>query len=92
MTNPHIYLIIKNTGVSGGKNPPKCGQEAGFPVYIVIQEESVMQKNGARGKTPGRWEDLTISNDFMFCRVMSDADVCGEFIERLLGRHRGADC
>ena len=44
-----------------------------------------MQKNGARGKTPGRWEELTISNDFMFCRVMSDADVCGEFIERLLG-------
>ena len=44
-----------------------------------------MQKNGTKGKTPGRWEELTISNDFMFCRVMSDADVCGEFIERLLG-------
>ena len=44
-----------------------------------------MQKNGTKGGTPGRWEELTISNDFMFCRVLSDADVCGEFIERLLG-------
>ena len=30
------------------------------------------------------WEKLPLSNDFMFCRVMSNLDVCREFIERLL--------
>ena len=30
------------------------------------------------------WEGLGLSNDFMFCRVMSKESVCRQFIERLL--------
>ena len=25
-----------------------------------------------------KWEDLTITDDFMFCKVMSDPDICKE--------------
>ena len=31
-----------------------------------------------------RWEDLTITDDFMFCKVMSDPDICKELLEILL--------
>ena len=31
-----------------------------------------------------RWEDLTIMDDFMFCKVMSDPDICKELLEILL--------
>ena len=31
-----------------------------------------------------RWEDLTIPDDFMFCKVMSDPDICKELLEILL--------
>ena len=30
------------------------------------------------------WEDLTITDDFMFCKVMSDPDICKELLEILL--------
>ena len=30
------------------------------------------------------WEKLPLSNDFMFCRVMSDPAICAEMIRRLL--------
>ena len=30
------------------------------------------------------WEDLTITDDFMFCKVMSDTDICKELLEILL--------
>ena len=31
-----------------------------------------------------KWEDLTITDDFMFCKVMSDPDICKELLEILL--------
>lgn len=31
-----------------------------------------------------RAENTALSNDFMFCRVMSSSDVCAELIRRLL--------
>ena len=31
-----------------------------------------------------RWEDLTITDDFMFCKVMSDSTLCKELLEILL--------
>ena len=31
-----------------------------------------------------RWEDLTFTDDFMFCKVMSDPDICKELLEILL--------
>lgn len=30
------------------------------------------------------WTDLTITDDFMFCKVMSQPDLCKEMIELLL--------
>ena len=30
------------------------------------------------------WEELTITDDFMFCKVMSDPDICKELLEILL--------
>lgn len=31
-----------------------------------------------------RWEDLPITNNFMFCKVMSDKKLCKEFLETIL--------
>ena len=31
-----------------------------------------------------KWEDLTITDDFMFCKVMSDPEICKELLEILL--------
>ncbi len=31
-----------------------------------------------------KWEDLTISNDFLFSKVMRDAEICKEVLEVLL--------
>ena len=28
-----------------------------------------------------KWEDLTITDDFMFCKVMSDSALCKELLE-----------
>jgi predicted transposase/invertase (TIGR01784 family) len=32
-----------------------------------------------------KWENLNISNDFIFAKVMEDSELCKEFLERLLG-------
>jgi predicted transposase/invertase (TIGR01784 family) len=32
-----------------------------------------------------RWERLTIANDFIFCKVMLDVDICREVLETILG-------
>lgn len=34
-----------------------------------------------------QWQKLPLSNDFMFCHVLSDLDTCRQFIERLLHIH-----
>lgn len=31
-----------------------------------------------------KWEDLTISNDFIFAKLMTDKEICKEIIENLL--------
>ncbi len=36
-----------------------------------------------------KWEDLTISNDFMFSKVMRDKEICRETLEILLGKKIG---
>ena len=41
-------------------------------------------KNGAVNMILKKFEDLTISDNFMFQKVMQDADICKEFIEKLL--------
>ena len=33
-----------------------------------------------------KWEDLTISNDFIFSKVMRDKDICKEVIEMITDR------
>ena len=32
-----------------------------------------------------RWEDLTITDDFMFSQVMKDEEICKEVVEIILG-------
>ena len=36
-----------------------------------------------------KWQKLTISNDFIFCKVMSDKEICKEVLEVLLERKVG---
>ena len=36
-----------------------------------------------------KWDKLTISNDFIFCKVMSDKEICKEVLEVLLERKVG---
>ena len=43
-----------------------------------------MNKTALRARLAAEWEKLPLSNDFMFCRVMSNPDICAELIRRLL--------
>ena len=31
-----------------------------------------------------RWENLTLANDFMFCKVFEDLDLCLELVQTIL--------
>lgn len=47
-----------------------------------------MQHEQARAESlEEQWQKLPLSNDFMFCHVLSDLDTCRQFIERLLHIH-----
>ncbi len=43
-----------------------------------------MNETDLSAQLAAEWEKLPLSNDFMFCRVMSNPDVCAELIRRLL--------
>ena len=37
-----------------------------------------------KNKSYDEWEELSISNDFLFGKVMQDAELCGELLKRIL--------
>jgi predicted transposase/invertase (TIGR01784 family) len=51
----------------------------------IKNENSISKTQGAAQAAEGRWERLTIANDFVFCKVMSNPDLCREVLEAVLG-------
>ncbi len=47
-----------------------------------MDEKSITRKT--TGQYAKRWEDLTFSDNFIFCKVMQDEKLCKELLERLL--------
>lgn len=39
----------------------------------------------SRGQYSKRWEDLEITDNYLFCKIMSKPEFCKEMIERILG-------
>jgi len=42
------------------------------------------KEKGEEMKQPTAWEELGLSNDFLFGKVMQDAELCQEFLQRVL--------
>lgn len=48
-------------------------------------EQAKSMEAAALAKQPeAKWEDLSISNDFLFGKVMQDAELCKELLQRIL--------
>ncbi len=56
-------------------------------LYIIKKEGVVLPENTINLTLPEdqRWENLKISNDFMFAKVMRNPELCKGMLERLLG-------
>ncbi len=43
-----------------------------------------MDGTNVKNKNYDEWEELNISNDFLFGKIMQDAELCGELLKRIL--------
>jgi hypothetical protein len=51
----------------------------------MAYEQNILALNpGMERELDKRWRSLTIANDFVFCKVMLDPNLCKEVIEAFL--------
>jgi hypothetical protein len=58
-------------------------EHAGFSGSDLLKEKQV-DKMGNMETKQTTWEELSISNDFLFGKVMQDAELCKELLQRIL--------
>lgn len=73
----------KGTGLSVGEGD---GKQVNMKKRKKAEtEQAKSMEAAALAKQPeAKWEDLSISNDFLFGKVMQDAELCKELLQRIL--------
>lgn len=81
-------MALKHTAFSGRLFVKKTGRSTKVNFRTI---EIYARRSGHRGRGMEnaetkqiKWEDLGISNDFLFGKVMQDAELCKELLQRIL--------
>ena len=65
-----------------GVDDKSCDAYESFPSFIYGKKAG-KSMDSIEAKQP-KWEELSISNDFLFGKVMQDAELCKELLQRIL--------